>query len=86
MLSESFQESSYNLMHLQNPSLLSIVFLEGVLGGKPDNSLEFVVGFVLETYSDSFAALPPSHFRCLLARRTTLTIVLGYFATPTYLL
>src|SRR4051812_34464173 len=74
---------SHNLMHLQNPSFYFGSLSEDFLGAIPDSSSGFVVGFLLETYSDSFAA---SHFRCLLARRTTLTIVLGYFATLTYLL
>src|ERR1041385_9031005 len=50
----------HNLMRLQNLSLYLGCSSRSFLGGIPDSSIEFDVGFVLDTYSVSFADLPPT--------------------------
>ena len=47
-------------MHLQNPSLHFGCLSEEFLGGMPDSSTDFVVGFILATYIDAFAVLCPT--------------------------
>ena len=50
----------HNLMHLQNPSLLFSFLSRRILRWHYRQFSRVDVGFVLETYSDSFAALHPT--------------------------
>src|SRR4051812_11847876 len=75
----------HNLMHLQNSSLHFGCISRRILRWHARQFSRDCCRFCSRNLY-CFICNSSSHSRCLLARRTTLTIVLGYFTTLTYLL